>query len=158
MRHSYLLPLLAGLLLTACQTDGSAGGTATRSSNGSSSTTLPGNYIRLGGAVLDDAGDLKDLAAMAGAVAGAADACALQTDMMDKEVRELSDLIPDFGAILPKGGFAGSYQAARKGLAGEVERGGCENTARAGVERIYANVVIDLQSPRLRSWIRELKR
>jgi|GEM_PF-5731732 len=156
MRHSYLLPLLAGLLLTACQTDSSTGGSASRSASGGSA--LPGNYLRLGGAVLDDAGDLKDLAAMAGAVAGAADACALQTDMMDKEVRELSDLLPDYGATLPKGSFVSTYQAARKGLASEVERGGCESSARTGVERIYASVVIDLQSPRLRSWIRELKR
>ena len=155
MRHSSLLPALAGLLLlSACQTDGTTGSAATRSGD----NALPGNYLRLGSTVLDDAGDLKDLAAMAGAVAGAADACALQTDMMDKEVRELSDLIPDFGAALPKGGFTTSYQAARKGLASEVERGGCESAARTGVERIYASVVIDLQSPRLRSWIRDLKR
>lgn len=150
LRHIFALCVC--LMSAGCVT---LGGSSTSPGKGPN-----GPIARVGGVVIDDAQDLTQLAAAAGAVGAASTVCKLGADDLDREIKTVSEVAPMTGRRGPgvaKGAVWKAYDDARRQTqAGYAGAGGCTAEARERVGKMKDNLLAGLRAPAFRSWLTAL--
>lgn len=149
LRH--ILALCVCLMSAGCVTLG----------NGTSPGKGPnGPIAQVGGVVMDDAQDLTQLAAAAGAVGAAANICKLGVEDLDRELKTVSDVAPLAGRRGPgvaKGGVWKAYEDARRQTQNSYHgAAGCNAEAKDSVRKMKDNLLAGLRAPTFRSWLASL--